>query len=1097
MIDGESFMEKIFISYRRKDSEDSVDHIAEWLRQRFPQGVTYYDIESSPIGEDFSIHIEKVIEGASVVLAVIGNTWLTTYDDAGRRRIDNPDDMVHKEIATALSQQKPIIPVFVKHAHMPPEEHFSPELRPLYFRTGTSIRLGRDFQGDMEVLANAILRYDPTLQYIPIVVSSYALDYGSMRRFYLQQVKQKYQDISLPIAPNLRFRLDEFYQPLKLLRDPLAVESLSPKDRRTLLGEKLDSSSHDSSFITKERLLSVREREQVVTADNGADALQLSSNRRIVVLGGPGTGKTTLLYRFMYEASARAEHDHQAPLPIFISLPDIARTGQMNRLEEYLATSLDEQGVDIRFATYLQSAVKEGKAFLCLDGLDEVASQKRASIISWINELAIRPELSAACIIGSRFTEYKGQEFTKSQFTEWELKPLTRQLRLQLSQRLLPLIHKAVYGENSIAICSSISFVETIERHQQAAAWGENPLLFNLAAYVFVIRDGQLPRSRAELYREIVDATLRSRERDDDRREETKRAIAQLALKLYQFQGRTFSRRKIQEELPKVRARLNENWEPTEMIKRILNSGMLDTVAADTYGFRHQTFQEYLVAVALGYWLTDPDKTRTEEILTLMKNKSPRSRWNEPLQLLVGVLTQERGEDGFPIAMEWLSWLGEKNISTEGDPGYLALLLALRSLNEMPYLLKLEGSAQADQLRKQIVQCWVKALIERARADRDIKYLLNVIDDITKLPAQSSSDAIQLLLVLLTDSSSSVRNAVVQALGQLGERTPVEELVQILHDADSSLRCNAASILGRLGERAPIDELIQALLDADSSVRRAVVQALGWLGERAPVDVLVQALYDTDSSVRYGAAQALGQLGERAPVDELVQALHDISSSVRYGAAEALGRLGERAPVDELVQVLHDTDSSVRSAAAQALGQLGERAPVDELVQALHDINSSVRRAAAEALRMLKDEDVRQYISQVFQSTTHSIRVQIGKWFDVLDLSKSLLLSDSPFQTSSDIIFKGIAHQNIANLIRSIPRASKALFDILEIYLYLSDWAICMSAIKALGAIRKSIPDKLILKLYELRNASEFAIIRYEADNALMEILMVDSAEEG
>jgi hypothetical protein len=46
-----------------------------------------------------------------VLLVVIGPHWLTLTDEAGQRRIDDPRDWLHREIAEALHHRLRIIPI--------------------------------------------------------------------------------------------------------------------------------------------------------------------------------------------------------------------------------------------------------------------------------------------------------------------------------------------------------------------------------------------------------------------------------------------------------------------------------------------------------------------------------------------------------------------------------------------------------------------------------------------------------------------------------------------------------------------------------------------------------------------------------------------------------------------------------------------------------------------------------------------------------------------------------------------------------------------------------------------------------------------------
>jgi len=132
---------------------------------------------------------------------------------------------------------------------------------------------------------------------------------------------------------------------------------------------------------------------------------------------------------------------------------------------------------------------------------------------------------------------------------------------------------------------------------------------------------------------------------------------------------------------------------------------------------------------------------------------------------------------------------------------------------------------------------------------------------------------------------------------------------------------NAAVQSGMQAEQ--LDRLLTALEDSDWHVRATAVRALGELGERTPVEPLVAALNDEDASVRAAAVRALGKLGERAPVDRLVATLHDPEWAVREIAALTLGEWGERAPAGPLLDILHseDEDPYVREAAKMALQQ--------------------------------------------------------------------------------------------------------------------------------------------------------------------------------
>jgi hypothetical protein len=51
----------------------------------------------------FDEEILRAVAACQVFLAIIGPTWLTVTDERGRRRLDDPHDIVRREVETALA----------------------------------------------------------------------------------------------------------------------------------------------------------------------------------------------------------------------------------------------------------------------------------------------------------------------------------------------------------------------------------------------------------------------------------------------------------------------------------------------------------------------------------------------------------------------------------------------------------------------------------------------------------------------------------------------------------------------------------------------------------------------------------------------------------------------------------------------------------------------------------------------------------------------------------------------------------------------------------------------------------------------------------
>lgn len=75
-----------------------------------------------------------------MLLAVIGPRWLTATDEDGRRRLDDPDDIVRLEIAAALEREIRVIPILVEGAVMLRCQELPDSLAGLARRNALSLR---------------------------------------------------------------------------------------------------------------------------------------------------------------------------------------------------------------------------------------------------------------------------------------------------------------------------------------------------------------------------------------------------------------------------------------------------------------------------------------------------------------------------------------------------------------------------------------------------------------------------------------------------------------------------------------------------------------------------------------------------------------------------------------------------------------------------------------------------------------------------------------------------------------------------------------------------------------------------------------------
>jgi uncharacterized membrane protein YhaH (DUF805 family) len=152
MIDG-----RIFINYRRGDSQGSAGRLYDQLSHHFERDRIFIDVDAIEPGVDFVVSLDKQVSNCSAFIAVIGPGWLNARNADGQRRLDDPSDYVRVEIESALKRDIRVIPVLVDGASMPRASDLPGTLEPLSRRNAMEIAHHR-FAADCDNLAAAIKR---------------------------------------------------------------------------------------------------------------------------------------------------------------------------------------------------------------------------------------------------------------------------------------------------------------------------------------------------------------------------------------------------------------------------------------------------------------------------------------------------------------------------------------------------------------------------------------------------------------------------------------------------------------------------------------------------------------------------------------------------------------------------------------------------------------------------------------------------------------------------------------------------------------------------------------------------------------------------
>ena len=418
------------------------------------------------------------------------------------------------------------------------------------------------------------------------------------------------------------------------------------------------------------------------------------AHRRLVIVGDPGSGKTTFLRRIAFEMASAARGEQFAtavgvgllanllsvfglgrakpgtgtgqPFPLFLRIADLVehmercsqqagRTalvpGSPGWLSHFLATRNATFGWGLS-EEFFAERLAGGEAVVLLDGLDEAPDRTERERAARLFENATEAYPGCRFVVTTRPQAYAGDAILDG-FHEAHIEPL----KPAAVDTFLDRWCRGLYPESRrMAEEHRQELSDALRARPEIRSMTRTPVMLTALAVVHW-NERRLPEQRADLYDAILTWLSRQREKKPGR-EKAERCLTLLEVLALAMQNHPQGRQ----------VRISTGWAATALAREFGNTSeserigraeqFLEQETADSgiivqrgseLQFWHLTFQEHLAARAIA-GLDKPDQIE----LLLREDKIYRLEWREVALLLAGILRVKQGKpkvDGLVAAI--------------------------------------------------------------------------------------------------------------------------------------------------------------------------------------------------------------------------------------------------------------------------------------------------------------------------------------------------------------------------------------------------------------------------------------------------------------
>ncbi|HSN77226.1 MAG TPA: SUMF1/EgtB/PvdO family nonheme iron enzyme [Anaerolineae bacterium] len=457
------------------------------------------------------------------------------------------------------------------------------------------------------------------------------VDYRAALERYLNHLLETRQVLNLHGIPSFRpigAELEKAY---------VALRALDPARTERLIGR----------YFGRQRSEAV----QQMLAEQREDPVPLQQllarHGRLVVLGDPGSGKTTFLaYLTLSAARVIAQDDPAllaerlgmsgaAPLPVVLPLREFGRYlripldrqrmgEQPQLLLDYLNECYRGWNLDLP-GDFFTHHLDAGRCLVMLDGLDEVADFDERILVREQVEAFVQRYGSYGnrFVLTCRVRGYEGEARLGQNFTICTILPFVQDdiERFVQSWCLAEAAFEAQSAQQSVRLIADQKahyLLKNILTNAKIKELASNPLLLTIIALVNGPRS-KLPERRSELYKECTDVLLGYFEQAKPGKEgkrlarytgvslemdagEKRAFLEPVALAMHESLHSEWERDRLATALAVQFCERGEDEPAARQMARtfletlMVRSGLVQEVEQGVYGFLHLSFQEYLAA---------------------------------------------------------------------------------------------------------------------------------------------------------------------------------------------------------------------------------------------------------------------------------------------------------------------------------------------------------------------------------------------------------------------------------------------------------------------------------------------------------------------